>query len=480
LSALSLMCRTAILLIALALLTTAGASGAQASAAKAHRRTPVRAGVHGKRRPAAPFSVRRDAHPRAMAVARHKPTPEEAGRVAGLAIRKLLQEKRAARETAAARKEHATHRKEAKKDGSPKDIQSLRHRETEATSPPSAKRLPSRVEEQAREDAMSRPNVDRTARITEKQASALAVASAKPRDHEGFANDSIAGQVRSVDAETATPEEDGPEPVRGGAMKLRGSEAAAKTQGAESLLNVAEPDDAEGPARPARDATLNAETEEASLRVPRGGMPRPLYGSLASLERQNARLEAEGLERIEDEDDLQARIANRFLVPLPASGALSVNPNLPEDHRYCRPWTAKFLADLARAHNALFHKPLKVNSAVRTVEYQKRLMEINGNAAPAQGDIVSPHLTGATVDIGKDGMSRAEIAWMRQRLMALQNADKIDVEEEFQQACFHITVYKTYAPPRQKRRVTPAVSAKARTKHKPARDLNTQAASDAL
>jgi hypothetical protein len=90
------------------------------------------------------------------------------------------------------------------------------------------------------------------------------------------------------------------------------------------------------------------------------------------------------------------------------------------------------------------------------MEYQKRLMEINGNAAPAEGDIVSPHLTGATIDIAKDGLSRDEIAWMRRRLLALQTAGKIDVEEEFRQACFHITVYKSYAPPRTSRPATQA------------------------
>ncbi len=175
-------------------------------------------------------------------------------------------------------------------------------------------------------------------------------------------------------------------------------------------------------------------------------MPPPLRGSLASLERQNDRSEAEGLERIEDEDDLSDRIARRFLVPVPASAALTVNPDLPVHHRYCRPWTARFLADLARAHAAEFHGPVEVSSAVRTVAYQKRLIAINGNAAPAEGDIASPHLTGATIDIAKKGMSRQEIGWMRAWLIPLENAGKIDVEEEFQQACFHITVYKSYAP----------------------------------
>jgi hypothetical protein len=69
---------------------------------------------------------------------------------------------------------------------------------------------------------------------------------------------------------------------------------------------------------------------------------------------------------------------------------------------------------------------------------------VNGNAAAAEGEIVSPHVTGATIDITKHGMSAREIYWMRGRLLALQNEGKLDVEEEFQQACFHITVYKSY------------------------------------
>jgi hypothetical protein len=190
-----------------------------------------------------------------------------------------------------------------------------------------------------------------------------------------------------------------------------------------------------------------ATTRAASLHLSSAAMPPPLFGSRESLERQNDKTEADGLERIEDEDDLADRIARKMLVPVPASATLTVNENLAESHRYCRPWTARFLADLARVHGAEFHRPLEVNSAVRTVDYQKRLTEINGNAAPADGDIASPHLTGATIDLAKQGMSRQEISWMRSRLLPLQQAGKIDVEEEFQQACFHITVYKSYMPP---------------------------------
>jgi hypothetical protein len=55
-------------------------------------------------------------------------------------------------------------------------------------------------------------------------------------------------------------------------------------------------------------------------------------------------------------------------------------------------------------------------------------------------------VTGQAIDIGKRGMSRAELAWMRSRLVPLIQAGKIDVEEEFKQACFHISVYRSYIP----------------------------------
>lgn len=188
----------------------------------------------------------------------------------------------------------------------------------------------------------------------------------------------------------------------------------------------------------------DAAYESATLEMP-GPITRfTLRGSLASLERQNSRLESEGLQRILDDEDLNSRIGHGLLTPIPVSANLSVNPSLPENRRYCRSWTAKFLTDLARQHAATFHRPFQVNSAVRTVDYQKHLMRVNGNAAAAEGDIVSPHLTGATIDIGKQGMTRSELMWMRRQLFALQNAGKIDVEEEFEQACFHITVYKNY------------------------------------
>jgi uncharacterized protein DUF5715 len=255
--------------------------------------------------------------------------------------------------------------------------------------------------------------------------------------------------VESADVE-ATPSERAiaGEIARANADDAAGADTRPRDEGADDTTGDT--------ARAADQASAERKDEVASLSLRTGRMPAPLRGSLASLQRQNDRVDAEGLERIQDEADLSARIADKLLVPLPASIALTVNPDLEENHRYCRPWTAKFLADLARAHEAAFHRSIEVSSAVRTVEYQKRLMETNGNAAPAEGDLVSPHLTGATVDIAKKGLSRAEIAWMRRQLADLQTAGKIDVEEEFKQSCFHITVYKSYVPTRKPGEAEPA------------------------
>ena len=183
---------------------------------------------------------------------------------------------------------------------------------------------------------------------------------------------------------------------------------------------------------------------KSSMHLLHEPVPAPMRGTLASLERQNRRLDAEGLQRVEDERDLAFRVTRKLLVPLPVSAGLDVNPGLPVPRRYCRPWTAEFLTDLSRMHNAVFHKPLRVDSAVRTVSYQRRLIAVNANAAPAEGDVASPHETGAAIDIAKRGMTWREIGWMRRYLTTLQDAGLIDVEEEFYQSCFHITVYDTY------------------------------------
>ena len=175
-------------------------------------------------------------------------------------------------------------------------------------------------------------------------------------------------------------------------------------------------------------------------------VPPPLFGSHENLLHQNQMADRDGLNRVRDEADLLDLRRQHMLVALPENEALRVDERLPEDRRFSRPWTAAFLSVLARDHYAAFQQPLQVDSAVRTVKFQQRLTHSNGNAAPSTGDTASPHLTGQAVDIAKHGLSITEIAWMRAYLQPLIDQGKIDVEEEFQQACFHISVYRSYDP----------------------------------
>ena len=207
----------------------------------------------------------------------------------------------------------------------------------------------------------------------------------------------------------------------------------------------------------------DTDSESASLNLPEEPLAAmnlpPLRGTHESLVRQNERAEQDGLLRVKDNDDLVTLRRQGRLVALPELASMHVDSRLPANRRYCRTWTGRFLSDLARVHYERFHKPLQVNSAVRTVAYQRHLLHINGNAAPAEGDVASPHLTGEAVDIAKKGLTPSEVAWMRAYLLPLQTAGKIDVAEEFQQSCFHISVYKSYVTPHADFASTPRSSA---------------------
>ena len=422
------MYRTAFAAAALVLFATAGVQSAQATqSAKTQRRPTAAANSRAVYRYAHAHSARQTSpvHPMThsggranLSAAAGKRTPDEVGRSAGLAIRRQLAREQMGLSATSVRARRARFARRPRLERAGLR-QPMRDRAYDSAEMESARTGP-------------HPDVEDDQPIE-----------ARP--------DSAAFEAQRPGASSAdvkSPAGDRQAPVES-AREIRNDKAAQDDDEA-TAKSASQSDET------VDSANEKSENEEAALVIPRGGMPAPLRGSLASLQRQNDRLAAEGLERIENEADLEARIADKLLVPIPASSALTVNAELEENHRYCRPWTAKFLADLARAHEAAFHSPLEVSSAVRTVEYQKRLMETNGNAAPAEGDLVSPHLTGATIDIAKSGLSRNEIAWMRRRLAGLQAAGKIDVEEEFKQACFHITVYKSYAPERKAGGATPS------------------------
>ncbi len=174
-----------------------------------------------------------------------------------------------------------------------------------------------------------------------------------------------------------------------------------------------------------------------------------LKGSHDSLVRQNEEIDRLQLARIADDDELEQLVQKQELVALPSDKYVRIDDRLDENRRYCRPWTRDFLNDLGQAYFKEFKQPVQVNSAVRTVEQQEKLMRHNGNAAPAEGPTASSHLAGLTVDVAKHGMNRKQRKWMEQYLVKMRDLGLVEAAEERKQACFHIMVSDRYTSWRQ-------------------------------
>jgi len=169
-----------------------------------------------------------------------------------------------------------------------------------------------------------------------------------------------------------------------------------------------------------------------------------LRGTHESMVRQNAEIDRLQLERVADDDELDELIRKDDLVALPSDRHVRIDPRLDENRRFCRPWTRDFLNDMGQAYYKAFKKPIQVNSAVRTVEQQERLLRHNGNAAPADGPLASSHLAGLTVDIAKHGMNRKQRKWMEQYLVRMRDLGLVEAAEERKQAVFHVMVSDRY------------------------------------
>ncbi|MCW5979248.1 MAG: hypothetical protein KIT09_14320 [Bryobacteraceae bacterium] len=184
-----------------------------------------------------------------------------------------------------------------------------------------------------------------------------------------------------------------------------------------------------------------------------------LRATIRSQTVQNKRADAENLSRISDKAMLERFRKAGLLVRVPNSGRHHYTKYITADYSYLRPWSKLFLEDISRQYHARFKKRLRVTSMVRTASLQRSLAKRNGNAAAATGARRSSHLTGATLDISKNGMSAAEIAWMRKKLHALRLQKHIYAIEEFSQPTFHIMVHKDYATARAAK---PRTTARAR------------------
>jgi len=178
----------------------------------------------------------------------------------------------------------------------------------------------------------------------------------------------------------------------------------------------------------------------------------PMFrGSHEMLVKQNEAIDTLELPRIANDDELDEVIGNDDLVPLRDSRSLRIAANLTENRRYCKPWTRDFVQDFSAAFYEEFHKPIQVNSAVRTVDQQKRLRRHNRNAGPIEGETASTHLTGITLDISKRGLTKKEHAWIEQYFLPLKTAGLIDPIEERRQPVFHVVVFDRYTEWRDSR-----------------------------
>lgn len=178
-----------------------------------------------------------------------------------------------------------------------------------------------------------------------------------------------------------------------------------------------------------------------------------LRGSRDSLIRQNAEIDRLQLPRIDGDSELEDLIVRKELVPVAAAKGLRIDLRLEPSKRYCKSWTRDFLHDLGAGFNREFGGSIQLNSAVRTVEQQKKLRKRNRNAAPIEGDTASSHLAGLTVDIAKKGLSRKQHRWLESYFANLRSLGLIEVAEERRQAVFHVMVSQRYAEWREEQQL---------------------------
>ena len=165
-----------------------------------------------------------------------------------------------------------------------------------------------------------------------------------------------------------------------------------------------------------------------------------LIPSHEALVAQNQLADSLGLERFYDDADLEAAVGRGAMVPIQESQYVVVAKTLPHNRALVRPWVNDFLQDLGRAFYEQFHQPIQVNSAVRTQLVQKKLRRWNHNAAPIDGESASSHMTGATIDLQRRGLSKKQISFIEWKLLLPYAQGKVIVEEELVSPCFHMMI----------------------------------------
>lgn len=181
----------------------------------------------------------------------------------------------------------------------------------------------------------------------------------------------------------------------------------------------------------------------------RAQRPPELEGSPEKLAEQNRVADDYDLTRMASPRVVKRLVESGYLVQIPRRGyGYYVDRRLGRGYArrdvlwYARPWVKKFLQREGEHYADRFDGArFKVSSLVRTEGYQERLKTRNVNAAAGDDDDTrSPHLTGAAVDISKKGMSRRQLAWMRDHLVTLQEMGWVIATEEMATNAFHVFV----------------------------------------
>jgi hypothetical protein len=176
-----------------------------------------------------------------------------------------------------------------------------------------------------------------------------------------------------------------------------------------------------------------------------------LQGSDFSQRWQNIVANREGLTRFENDAQVHRAIADGTLVLIRPGLHFTVSSRLKNVQRYGLSRVPDFLNRFSSDFSEHFphtDKKIVVSSALRTARQQWQMVHRrhpNRNAADPdpKSEKASSHMTGATIDVLKRGLSQEELNWIRVYLLDLESRGIISATEEFRQPVFHIMVFDT-------------------------------------
>jgi hypothetical protein len=170
----------------------------------------------------------------------------------------------------------------------------------------------------------------------------------------------------------------------------------------------------------------------------------PLLATPGNLSFENRQADRQDLSRMRDVGMVRRFVRRGLLLRIPLETRTFWVSRIDPRLRVARPWTKRFIEQLAAGFHGLFGRRLKITSLTRTAGSQLRLRLVNGNAAPAHGAIRSSHLTGASVDISTRPLEGPEVDWLRVVLWRLRAHRVLNAIEEIRQPHFHVMVFRAY------------------------------------